>query len=114
MIFNNLIEECSKIFLRKPEKKIFIMKAASVLLGCSGFSLLLVAALYSAALAKQFYASELGTQTLFTGKGQFDVDQIRYELGGCIYAAFCVSFIGEKLLNNDSLMHLQSHSQSIK
>ena len=71
------------------------MKIAAITTGVGGFLLLFVAALYASSLAQEFYNSEiLGTASIFSGKSQLDVDQIRFELGGCIYAAFCISSLG--------------------
>lgn len=54
--------------------------------------------MYSASLAQNYHASELvqsSMGSIFSGKANIDVDSIRYELGGCCYASFCVSFLGK-------------------
>ena len=72
------------------------MKGAAVVMGTSAFMLLVCASLYASTLAKEFQGSEIYSAGLFGGKAKIDMDQIRFELGGCIYAAFCISAIGRR------------------
>lgn len=85
--------ESTKVFLKNPEFKVQIMKGAAVVMGTSAFMLLVCASLYASTLAKEFQGSEIYSAGLFGGKAKIDMDQIRFELGGCIYAAFCISAI---------------------
>jgi len=74
------------------------MKIASILTAVAAGQLLFVAAMYASSLAREFHNSDLLSASIFSGKSKFDMDQIRFELGGCIYAAFCISFLGNELL----------------
>ena len=89
-----LRSECSKVLLRTPEIKVRIMKVAAITTGIGGFLLMFVAAMYASSLAQEFFNSEILGSSIFTGKHKLDMDQIRFELGGCIYAAFCISTLG--------------------
>lgn len=72
------------------------MKFSAALIFAAGVLELTTASLYTSMIVKKFKGEEYWSSDYLPGKNlRIDLDQVRFELGGCTYAAFCVSFIGE-------------------
>ena len=85
--------ECSKVLLANhPNIKVKIMKLVVFLLFNSSIMLLVTAILFTLQIRSDFNANRLVTN-IFGSQERPNVDKIRYEYGGCIYAAFCISGI---------------------
>jgi hypothetical protein len=70
------------------------MKCAAISVAVSSTLLLIVAGLYAGNLALLFKKWNI-YEAQFGGKLKIDTDVIRYDIGGCTYAAFCICFIGK-------------------
>lgn len=72
------------------------MKFAALLIFCAGVLELTTASLYTSMIVKKFKSEELWSSDFMPGNQlKIDLDQIRFELGGCTYAAFCIAFVGK-------------------
>ena len=81
--------------IKTPETKTRLMKISAFLIFCAGVFELTTASLYTSMIVKKFKGEEYWSSDYLPGqKLNVDLDQVRFELGGCTYAAFCISFIG--------------------
>lgn len=93
MIYSGL-NSCNAI--KTPETKTRLMKISAFLIFCAGVFELTTASLYTSMIVKKFKGEEYWSSDYLPGqKLNIDLDQVRFELGGCTYAAFCISFIGK-------------------
>ena len=73
------------------------MKLAALLIFSAGVLELTTASLYTSMIVKKFKSEELWSSDFMPGNQlKIDLDQIRFELGGCTYAAFCIAFVGKE------------------
>jgi hypothetical protein len=90
----SVLNSCNAI--KTPETKTRLMKISAFLIFCAGVFELTTASLYTSMIVKKFKGEEYWSSDYLPGqKLNVDLDQVRFELGGCTYAAFCISFIGK-------------------